>query len=53
MILSYIERSVINLAVALLHGDFESVDNLDLTAILGAKKSTKNCIRNETGKLAD
>lgn len=53
LILSYIERSVIDLAVALLYGDFESVDDLDLTAILSAKKSTKNCIRNETRKLSD
>jgi hypothetical protein len=44
LFLSYIEISVINLAVALLYGDFEGVDNLDLTAILSAKKSTEHCI---------
>jgi hypothetical protein len=36
---------MINLAVALFYGDFESVDNLDLTAILSAEKSTEDCIR--------
>jgi len=36
---------MINLAVALLHSYFESVDNLDLTTILSAEKSTEDCIR--------
>jgi hypothetical protein len=36
---------MVNLAVALLHSYFESVDNLDLTPILSAEKSTEDCIR--------
>ena len=36
---------MIDLAVALLYSDFESVDNLDLTTILSAEKSTEDCIK--------
>jgi hypothetical protein len=45
LFLSYIERSMINLAVALLYSDFESVDNLDLTTFLSAEKSTEDYIK--------
>jgi hypothetical protein len=41
LFLSHIEGTVID-SFTLFYGYFEGVDNLDLTAILGAEESTKN-----------